>query len=314
MCRAGRSTRRAARQSHLVVTRSHRDRRPVGWQSDVYARRSEATSRFHHLLGRQPGRVPSAPFHQVHHHAEEQVPARAAVRTARWCWWIFAKPKRQCGRHLPAGPARQGFRVDYHPAGPGQRPAGGGSEQIAANRPDAGSVGRPDRPDEGRQVRLYVLRHGAVDDARQAHEFSAALLTLAAEMNAFTKFVAMPMRGHGNVTGADVIMRWHDRLSFRHLVQCRGYPRYNPGEFSTVDLLVRGDCDAAFILGADPAPRCRNRPSTIWSGFRPSCSTRNVTHTSQTTRVHITTAAHGHLRPGHGLSHGRNSSCRSSRP
>ena len=27
-------------------------------------------------------------------------------------------------------------------------------------------------------------------------------------MNAFTKFVAMPMRGHGNVTGADVVMRW----------------------------------------------------------------------------------------------------------
>ena len=27
-------------------------------------------------------------------------------------------------------------------------------------------------------------------------------------MNAFTKFVAMPMRGHGNVTEPDVIMRW----------------------------------------------------------------------------------------------------------
>ena len=43
---------------------------------------------------------------------------------------------------------------------------------------------------------------------RGKHMNSAALLTLAAEMNAFTKFVAMPMRGHGNVTGANVIMRW----------------------------------------------------------------------------------------------------------
>ena len=32
----------------------------------------------------------------------------------------------------------------------------------------------------------------------------------------------------------------------------RGYPRYNPGEFSTVDVLVRGDCDAVFVIGADP--------------------------------------------------------------
>ena len=32
---------------------------------------------------------------------------------------------------------------------------------------------------------------------RGKHMNSAALLTLAAEMNAFTKFVAMPMRGHG---------------------------------------------------------------------------------------------------------------------
>ena len=42
---------------------------------------------------------------------------------------------------------------------------------------------------------------------RGKHMNSAALLMLAAEMNAFTKFVAMPMRGHGNVTGADVVMR-----------------------------------------------------------------------------------------------------------
>src|SRR4030095_2546767 len=48
---------------------------------------------------------------------------------------------------------------------------------------------------------------------RGKHMNSAALLTLAAEMNAFTKFVAMPMRGHGNVTGADVVMRWQTGYS-----------------------------------------------------------------------------------------------------
>ena len=61
----------------------------------------------------------------------------------------------------------------------------------------------------------------------------------------------MPMRGHGNVTGADVVMRWQTGFPFGINFN-RGYPRYNPGEFSTVDVLVRGDCDAAFIIGADP--------------------------------------------------------------
>ena len=65
-----------------------------------------------------------------------------------------------------------------------------------------------------------------------------------------TTLVAMPMRGHGNVTGADVVLRYTTGYPFG-INMCRGYPRYNPGEFSTVDLLVRGDNDAALILGAD---------------------------------------------------------------
>src|SRR5436305_15212314 len=81
--------------------------------------------------------------------------------------------------------------------------------------------------------------------------YSAALLTFAAEMNAFTKFGAMPMRGHGNVTGGDVIMRWTTGYPFG-VNLARGYPRFNPGEFSTIDMLIRGDCDAALVLGADP--------------------------------------------------------------
>ena len=102
---------------------------------------------------------------------------------------------------------------------------------------------------------------------------SAAILTLAAEMNAFTKFVAMPMRGHGNVTGADVVMRWTTGYPFG-VNLCRGYPRYNPGEFSTVDLLVRGDVDAALILVPTRGRRCRSRPSTTCGASRPSCLTR----------------------------------------
>ncbi|MCH2373898.1 MAG: formylmethanofuran dehydrogenase subunit B, partial [Planctomycetes bacterium] len=54
-------------------------------------------------------------------------------------------------------------------------------------------------------ARFGVLFFGmGLSMTRGKHMNSAAALALAAEMNAFTKFVSMPMRGHGNVTGADV--------------------------------------------------------------------------------------------------------------
>ncbi len=86
---------------------------------------------------------------------------------------------------------------------------------------------------------------------RGKHMNSAGILMLAAEMNAFTKFVCMPMRGHGNVTGSDVVMRYTTGYPFG-VNLCRGYPRFNPGEFSTVDLLECGDVDACPVLGRRP--------------------------------------------------------------
>ena len=134
---------------------------------------------------------------------------------------------------------------------------------------------------------------------RGKHMNSAALLTLVAEMNAFTKFVAMPMRGHGNVTGADVIMRWQTGYPFGISFN-RGYPRYNPGEFSTVDVLVRGDTDCAFIIGADPGATMP-RPAIDHLAKVPTIVLDpHVTHTSRLARVHITTAPAGIAAPGTG--------------
>jgi len=134
---------------------------------------------------------------------------------------------------------------------------------------------------------------------RGKHMNSAALLTLAAEMNAFTKFVAMPMRGHGNVTGADVIMRWQTGYPFG-ITFNRGYPRYNPGEFSTVDVLVRGDADAAFIIGADPGATMPQPAIDHLKRIPTIVLDPHVTHTSKLARVHITTAPAGIAAPGTG--------------
>ena len=134
---------------------------------------------------------------------------------------------------------------------------------------------------------------------RGKHMNSAAVLTLAAELNAYTKFVAMPMRGHGNVTGADVIMRWQTGYPFG-INFSRGYPRFNPGEFSTIDLLVRGDVDAAIILGADPGATMPQPCIDHLTRIPTIVLDPKVTHTSRLARVHITTAATGISAPGTG--------------
>src|SRR5437764_14147050 len=59
------------------------------------------------------------------------------------------------------------------------------------------------------------------------------------------------MRGHGNVTGADNVVSWQTGYPFGVSLG-RGYPRFNPGEFTTADTLARGEADAALIVASDP--------------------------------------------------------------
>jgi len=61
----------------------------------------------------------------------------------------------------------------------------------------------------------------------------------------------MPMRGHFNVTGANTVFTW--QTGYPYAVDFSlGYPRYNPGETSTIDILSRGDSDAALVIASDP--------------------------------------------------------------
>lgn len=77
-------------------------------------------------------------------------------------------------------------------------------------------------------------------------------LRLVRDLNDHTKFLMMAMRGHFNVAGANEVSTWLTGYPFS-VNFSRGYPVYNPGEFSAVDLLYRGECDAALILASDPA-------------------------------------------------------------
>ncbi|MCA9217415.1 MAG: formylmethanofuran dehydrogenase subunit B [Planctomycetales bacterium] len=86
---------------------------------------------------------------------------------------------------------------------------------------------------------------------RGKHANSEALLALTRDMNKYTRFICKPNRGHGNVTGADNVVTWRTGYPFG-VNLTRGYPRFNPGEYTASDVLARGEADAAMIIASDP--------------------------------------------------------------
>jgi len=76
-------------------------------------------------------------------------------------------------------------------------------------------------------------------------------ISLVRDLNQYTKFIIMPMRGHYNVTGANIVSTWQTGYPFA-VDLSHGYPRYNPGETSVVDILSRDESDAALIVASDP--------------------------------------------------------------
>lgn len=107
--------------------------------------------------------------------------------------------------------------------------------------------------DRMKACRFGVVFMGMGLTMSRGREFNVSeLFKLVAELNRFARFSVIPMRGHGNVAGADQVLTWQSGYPFA-VSFARGYPQYSPGEFSAVDVLARGEADAALILASDPA-------------------------------------------------------------
>jgi formylmethanofuran dehydrogenase subunit B len=132
---------------------------------------------------------------------------------------------------------------------------------------------------------------------RGRHFNSGALLALATDLNEYTHFVAKPVRGHGNVTGADNVVSWQTGFPFA-VNFSRGYPRFNPGEFTSVDLLVRGEADAALIIASDPASNFPKAAIEHMHNIPVIALDPKPTHTTQLAKVAFTTATYGINVPG----------------
>jgi formylmethanofuran dehydrogenase subunit B len=76
-------------------------------------------------------------------------------------------------------------------------------------------------------------------------------IQLVQDLNKYTKWVLLPMRGHFNVNGFNIFLSYE--MGFPYGVDfSRGYPRYMIGETTTIDLLNRKEADLFMVIAADP--------------------------------------------------------------
>jgi len=127
---------------------------------------------------------------------------------------------------------------------------------------------------------------------RGKHLNTEAVLALVRDMNAYTRFVAKPMRGHGNVTGADNVVSWRTGYPFG-VNLTRGYPRFNPGEYTTADTLARGEADAAMIIASDPMSNFSQAARERLSAIPYIALDPKETPTTRAATVAFTTSTYG---------------------
>ncbi|TFG33938.1 formylmethanofuran dehydrogenase subunit B [Candidatus Thorarchaeota archaeon] len=97
---------------------------------------------------------------------------------------------------------------------------------------------------------VFFFGLGLSQSRGKYHNVEAAI-RLVQDLNSFTRWHIIPMRGHYNVTGANKTSTWQTGYPFA-VDFSRGYPRYQPGEYTAVDMLARGECDVLLNIAADP--------------------------------------------------------------
>jgi formylmethanofuran dehydrogenase subunit B len=126
---------------------------------------------------------------------------------------------------------------------------------------------------------------------------SEAVLAVVRDMNAYTRFVAKPMRERGNIAGADNVISWRTGYPFGVNLS-RGYPRFNPGEYTCADILARGEADAALIVGSDPMAQFGPAACERLAAMPMVVLASEATVTARAARVWFATATYGINTPG----------------
>jgi len=134
----------------------------------------------------------------------------------------------------------------------------------------------------GMGLTMTGARHRNIDNA----------ICLVRDLNEYTKWVLTMMRGHYNVSGANQVFTWTTGYPYA-LEFTRGYPRYNPGEASATDLLMRGWCDALFVIASDPGAHFPQKAVERMAEIPVVCVDPEWTPTAELSDVYVPVAIAG---------------------
>ncbi|MDA7978005.1 MAG: formylmethanofuran dehydrogenase subunit B [Pirellulales bacterium] len=147
-------------------------------------------------------------------------------------------------------------------------------------------------------ARFGVIFFGAgLAMTRGKHANCQALLALTRDMNQHTRFACLSNHGRGNVAGAENVISWQTGYPFG-VNLARGYPRFNPGEYTTAETLGREEADAAMIVAADPMANLPQAAQEHLAKIPYIVLDPQDTRTMRGATVAFTTATYGINTPG----------------
>jgi formylmethanofuran dehydrogenase subunit B len=129
---------------------------------------------------------------------------------------------------------------------------------------------------------------GVTQSLSKNHNIDIAIM-VTKDMNDYTKFAIMAMRGHYNVTGSGQVMGWQFGYPFATDLS-RGFARYNPGETTSNDLLRRDEVDSVFVLGSDPGAHFPISSVKKIAQLPSVCVDPHITPTSEISKLHVPVA------------------------
>ena len=124
-----------------------------------------------------------------------------------------------------------------------------------------------------------------------------ALLSLVTDLNDHTRFIARRMRIPGDVAGADSVLCWQTGFPFSVNLS-RGYPRYNPGEYTANNLLANQEVDAVLLVGSEGVSKLSTDAQQHLAKIPTIVLDSPDVDSPGTATVHFTTAIYGINRPG----------------
>jgi formylmethanofuran dehydrogenase subunit B len=142
-----------------------------------------------------------------------------------------------------------------------------------------------------------VFFGGGLIQGPLAHRNVEALLRLVTDLNQWTRFYARRMRRFGDIAGADSVLTWQTGYPFG-VNFARGYPRYNPGEWSAPAMLARREVDACLFVGSETSPEFPPAAIDHLKDIPVIALESPDTRTIVPPVVRFTTAVYGVHRPG----------------